>query len=134
MFIHCLKSINETFRFNVDFLIFVLLIVLLQSCSQYNCQNLPNAFLTYKEAKSKVRNSEGYDINQKSSLKSSWIKSAEYYSCDGKNGYLIITTKQGKSYIHSLVPKSVWSSFINSHSHGSYYVKNIKNKYQLSLD
>lgn len=127
-------NLYRLFRTNYIFLILLCLILLFQNCSTKSCQSLPNTFSSYQDAKQEVRNSSGYNIKQKRSLKSSWLKSAEYYSCDGKNGFLIITTNKGKTFIHSLVPEKIWSNFINSHSYGNYYVKNIKSNYQLSLD
>ncbi len=85
----------------------ILIFVVLSSCSGKSCQELPSNFSTYNEAKTKVRTSSGYVIKQKRSLESSWIKSTEFYSCDGKNGFLIITTNRGKTYIHNLVPEKV---------------------------
>lgn len=121
---------NLTQRITLYFFIGILFL----NCSTNNCQSLPSTFSSYQQAKNRVRSSSGYEIKQKRSFKSSWLKSAEFYSCDGKNGFLIITTNKGKTYIHSLVPKNLWSSFINSHSYSSFYVKNIKGNYRLHLN
>ena len=64
---------------------------------------------------------------------SSWITSANYYSCDGKKGYLIYTTNRGYQYIHKGVPIEVWEEFKNAPSKGSYYNQNIKHSFTLHL-
>ena len=38
-----------------------------------------------------------------------------------------------KNYIYQNLPIEVWQNFKNADSFGSYYVRNIKGKYQLSI-
>ena len=58
----------------------------------------------------------------------SWLLSANYYSCDGKNGYLVIRC-QKKYYLHSSVPMVVWTDLKNARSKGGFYNFYIKEKY-----
>ena len=96
-----------------------------------DCSKLGN-FKSYDEAISKVKEttfklSESFDTN-----KSSWIRRASYYSCDGQKGYLIIETDQ-RPYIHAGVPLSAWNGFKMASSFGSYYDHNIKGRYRLNI-
>jgi len=65
--------------------------------------------------------------------KSSWIRRIEYYSCDGDTGYLIMTLKSSKEYIHNGLPIEVWNKFKVADSHGGFYNKKIKGRYYLKL-
>lgn len=64
--------------------------------------------------------------------KNSWVRGASYHSCDKKFGYFIIKTDK-RSYIYKDLPINIWNSFKKASSFGSYYDRNIKNRYQLYL-
>lgn len=49
---------------------------------------------------------------------------------DDENNKLYVTFNNNKTYEYSDVPYSVWKEFKTSTSIGSYFSKNIKNKYQ----
>ncbi len=75
----------------------ILLVCLLSSTfisfAQTNCNKLPNTFKSYSQAITLVKSSK-FKINESANTsKSTWVKSATYYSCDGKTGYLIILLK-----------------------------------------
>ena len=109
-----------------------ILSVCFNSFSQSNCNQLPKRFVSYSEAISKIK-SANFKIDQSvNTSKSSWIRGAIFYSCDGNYGFLIIKTSS-KEFIHKDVPISVWEGFKNASSFGSYYDYNIKNRYLLNL-
>ena len=110
-------------------LIFIFLIV---SRSKNNCKEINSNFDSYKEAIEIVQNSS-FAIEEKVNTDSSWIDSNEYYSCDEVFGYLIVNTKNGKSYIHKNVPIEVWDNFKNANSSGKYYNANIKGRYNINM-
>jgi len=64
---------------------------------------------------------------------SGWIKRAEYYSCNGETGYLILHLDKGQNYLHQNLPLSVWKAFVNASSYGSFYTKRIRGNYQFRL-
>ena len=96
----------------------------------YNCEELPSSFSSYEEALRKITNANFRYQDNISITSSSWIRSASYYSCDGNLGFFIIKTDK-QYYIHRDLPISVWESFKNSTSFGSYYSYYIKSEYQL---
>ncbi len=98
-----------------------------------SCNNLPATFTSYNDAVSLVKNSSFKIKEDVNTSKSSWIRGASYYSCDGTKGYLIIRT-DSKEYIHMDMPIEVWHEFKNADSFGSYYQYHIKGKYQLRLN
>ena len=101
------------------------------NCSSQTCKELPTNFSSYSEAIDAIHDA-GFKLTDKLPAgKSSWIATAKFYSCDGVNGYLVYTTNKGKEYIHEKVPLTVWNSFKNAPSTGSYYVSNIKGRYRL---
>lgn len=53
-----------------------------------------------------------------------------YIGFDDENNKLYVTFKNNKTYEYSDVPYNVWKEFKTSTSIGSYFSKNIKNKYQ----
>lgn len=106
-------------------------IFLLWSCRQKNCAHLSNNFLSYEEAKEKIKSTD-FKIKEDITLNSSWLKGADFYSCDGNIGYLIIQTET-KDYLHAQVPKTLWEEFKYANSPGEFYNKKIKNKFTYNL-
>lgn len=96
-----------------------------------SCKDLPDKFYSYSQAINAIQNATFKSTDNLPYGKSSWITSANYYSCDGITGYLVYTTDKGKEYVHEKVPVRVWTEFKNASSSGSYYVNNIKGRYRL---
>lgn len=117
-------------------IVYIFIISTLISCSSkaQDCKNLQQTFSSYKAAIDKIRSTSFKFTDRLPSGKSSWITSANYYSCDGVSGYLIYTTKKAGQYIHQQVPLFIWQNFKNATSSGSYYDKNIKGRYKLPLN
>lgn len=101
--------------------------------AQTNCIKLPSTFKSYSQATNIVKAAKFKIIETANTSKSTWVKSATYYSCDGKTGYLIIMLKS-KEYIHANLPYSIWKGFKNAASKGKYYDSNIRYKYRLNLN
>ena len=101
------------------------------SCTSQNCETINSNFSSYGEAVKTVRGAD-FNFTDKCDTKSSWIKSAKYYSCDNVKGYLIFKTDK-KTYIHKDLSLDVWRKFKNAESIGSYYARNIKGRYQLKI-
>jgi hypothetical protein len=116
------------------FIILLLLSVIIISCHSQDCNKLPDSFTSYTQAISLVKSSSFKIEETANTSNSSWIKSANYYSCDGITGYFIYKTKEGEEYIHKGVPINVWEEFKKASSKGSYYDYNIKHRYQLLLN
>jgi hypothetical protein len=95
-----------------------------------SCQLLPTSFSSYEEALARVRGASFRIQEEQSTEKSSWVRGAEYYSCDGLTGYFILTTDRG-SFIHQGVPSAVWEDFKQASSYGAYYNRNIKGRYRM---
>lgn len=113
-------------------LLFILSLTFLVSCSQ-NCDSIPSSFSSYSKAISIVKSSSFSIEDSIKTTKSSWIRSASFYSCNDKTGFLIITTKKG-GYIFQNVPFHVWKNFKKTSSFGTYYSQNIRGKYLLNLN
>lgn len=60
----------------------------------------------------------------------SWLKSANYYSCNSDFGFLIVRGEK-KTFVHQNVPVDVWLSLKSANSKGGYYNFYVKNKYKL---
>jgi len=98
-----------------------------------DCQDLSGTYSTFVEARKDITKAK-YPITKiQSTPESSWIKRIEFYSCNEKDGYLIIYTTRAEEYIHAHVPMSVWDEFSSSKSKGSYYNTNIINRYPFNL-
>jgi hypothetical protein len=113
----------------ISFFLLVCLLISNQSKSQ-SCNNLPDKFYSYSEAINKIQNTSFEFTDKLPYGKSSWIMTANYYSCDSQFGYLVYSTKQGNRYIHENVPINVWYEFKNASSSGSYYGNYIKGRYR----
>ena len=92
------------------------------------CDDLPASFESYNQAISIVRKATFKIEEGVTTYKSSWIKRIEYYSCDGDKGYLIMTLKSSKEYIHKGLPIEVWKKFKVAESYGSFYNGKIKGR------
>lgn len=114
---------------NLIKLSFIVLLFTVVSCGS-NCKNLPDSYENLEEARSIILNTnfaykDYYDVSE-----SSFITSANYYSCDGMTGYLILGIK-GRMYIFQNLPIRKWQVFKNSKSKGNYFNNAIKGRYSL---
>jgi hypothetical protein len=57
------------------------------SFAQTNCNKLPTTFKSYNQATTLVKAAKFKTIETANTSKSTWVKSATYYSCDGKTWY-----------------------------------------------
>lgn len=110
----------------------LILIIIVLSCSRNDCENLPTTFDTYDEAKSQIENANFNYEEEVNTNRSSWIKSAKYYSCDNRTGFLILET-ENKNYIYQNVPFNIWKGFENATSYGRFYNEFIKYKFPLNI-
>ena len=97
------------------------------------CEQLPNHYTNYDEAIQKIKSADFKIKETVNTSKSSWVREASYYSCDGKFGFFIIKTDT-QEYLYDGVPLEIWQGFKNSESFGSYYDRNIKNKFIFKLN
>ncbi|MDA9025489.1 KTSC domain-containing protein [Flavobacteriaceae bacterium] len=109
-------------KINILRLLFFLLII---SCNSKDCKGLPSSFKSYEEELSEIKSVDFKFEDYLTTSKSSFIDSATYLSCDGINGYMIIEIKN-TDYIYHNIPISLWNSFINANSFGTFYNLNIK--------
>lgn len=107
-----------------------LVTLLLISCQ--NCDKLPAHFESYEQAKTIIKDSSFSTKDEMTNIKSSWITSASFYSCDGSSGYMIIGMR-GKEYLYNGVPFDVWNDFKKADSKGKFYHRHIKGKYKFKL-
>lgn len=116
-------------------LCFVLLLIVFTSCNNQNCTDINNKkFSSYSEAKQYVQTFD-FQLSEEENLQhSSWMKKANYYSCDGVVGYFTYETKNHKNYIYRNIPRVVWQGFKNADSRGAFYNQNIKGRFVLVLD
>lgn len=98
----------------------------------YDCADLPTSFVSYTEAMDQIRSTSFRIAEEQNTDKSSWVRGAEFYSCDGSTGFFILRTDV-KDYIHIGVPVAVWQGFKQASSFGSYYTASIKRRYRLVL-
>ena len=120
-------------KINITLKLFFLTLIFFISCSQKkNCDNLPKTFTNYNNAVEQIKSLD-FEISESvNTSKSSWIRNASYYSCDGHTGFFILTTNN-KEYLFSNLPYDVWKNFETAKSFGEFYNKEIRNKYILKL-
>ena len=73
-----------------------------------NCNSVPKHFSSYESAIAYIKKAEFKFKDEVNTSKSSWIRSASFYSCDGKTGYFIFGTDT-KEYIHVGMPIDIWT-------------------------
>ena len=97
------------------------------------CADLPASFSSYSEAMDQIRSASFRIAEEQNTNESSWVRGAEFYSCDGASGFFILHTED-REYIHTAVPAAVWQGFKGASSFGTYYNTNIKRRYRLVLN
>ncbi len=116
---------------------FVLIVTCLSYYGQLNAQTPCPAkngiYESYTVAVQEVRNFKFTYSDIADFSKSSWLESAEFYSCNSSTGYLIVNLKSGRSFIHFDVPKETWNAFVASSSFGGFYNRTVKGRYRLLL-
>ena len=122
-------SLINTFKIH---LIITLLINIHFSSQSQNCKNLNSEFSSYESALKKIKSTNFVLIDSCDTSKSSWILKTEFYSCDKKYGYLLLSTRK-KTYIHNKVPIDIWIRYKETESFGRFYNKKIKEKYKLII-
>jgi hypothetical protein len=115
----------------MKYLLLLLLTFSFSSCHSQSCDSLPSHYVSYQQALTTIRHAS-FKIHQTcNTSSSSWIRAAEYYSCDGQTGFFVFKTDK-QWYIHAGVPLSVWEGFKKADSRGRYYNQNIKYKYHFN--
>lgn len=97
-----------------------------------SCDKLPTQFSSYDQAVSKIESSDFKIKEEANTSKSSWIRGASFYSCDGNTGFYILQTDK-QDYLYTNMPYSVWTEFKNAESLGKFYNENIKHRYIFQL-
>jgi hypothetical protein len=115
------------------FYVLILALAPLTSLFSQDCKLMPAHFTSYNAATAWVKKASFKFTDNVNTSKSSWIRSASYYSCDGKTGFFIFSTDD-MEYIHANMPVSIWNEFKHADSFGKYYNLNIKHRYQYYLN
>lgn len=117
---------------NLKFL-FVAFIISAFSClGGTDCENLPSHYKSFYSAIQTIRSASFKIKESVNTSKSSWVRGASYYSCDGITGFFILETDK-QSYLYKGVPIEIWEGFKNADSFGRFYDYNIKGRYQFEL-
>lgn len=96
----------------------------------YSCISLPTQFQSYDEAKTAVKNASFQITDAVITNKSSWIRAASFYSCDGQTGYFLLATDK-KEYLFEGMPLVVWEGFKGADSFGEYYNAFVRDRYYM---
>lgn len=111
---------------------FLFSLLFLVACNGTDCGQLPKKYSNYDDAVKTIKAAHFKVEESVNTSKSSWVRGAAYYSCDGVTGFFILKT-DNQFYLYSGVPSEIWQGFKNSESFGSYYNHNIKHKYAFNL-
>jgi hypothetical protein len=111
----------------------LLFVIFLGSCNYISCDQLPKSYSSYDEAVRIIEESHFRMQEVVNTSKSSWVRGASYYSCDGNFGFFILKTDK-QMYLYEGVPIDIWNGFKNAESFGSYYDYNIKHKFSFNLN
>ena len=106
--------------------------LLFSNCRRKNCEQLSNNFGTFNEAINKIKSTRFRIEEEVNTSRSSWVKWASFYSCDGNYGYFILKTDK-EEYLYSGMPYIIWQQFKDASSFGVFYNEKIKHQYILQL-
>jgi|SRR5690606_28349643 len=101
------------------------------ACSGQDCNSLPQSFASPAQGTQMVKKAKFHHVDHIDTQKSSWIREAAYYSCDGQLGFFLLVTKAGREYLFQDMPIKVWNGFKSAESYGVFYNRYIRDKYQL---
>jgi hypothetical protein len=113
-------------------LLLLFITLCITSCNAQDCETLPKSYSSYSQAVSKITNANFSFTDSVNTSSSSWITDANFYSCDGEKGFLLIETKK-TNYIFKNVPIRLWNNFKKAKSFGKFYNKNIRGKFKLAV-
>ena len=113
----------------LTFIIVLIFIGAYLNAKEENCSQINGAWKSEKSAIKKIENTS-FKIQESILPNESWMKVAQFYSCDDEFGYLIVKSEK-KTYIHQDVPKAIWLALKNARSVGGYYNFYIKEKFKL---
>lgn len=71
-------------------LILLLVSFIVSSCSSQDCNDLPSQFSSYSEAVNEVKSTNFSFEDNANTYRSSVIENADFFSCNGELGYLLI--------------------------------------------
>ncbi|WP_353477494.1 KTSC domain-containing protein [Arenibacter sp. M-2] len=114
------------------FIVLISSFILLNSCGGQGCDKLDKTFDTYESTLDIIKSANFQFTDDCNTSKSSWICDAEYFSCNGKTGFLVIETNS-QTYIHNEVPIKIWSEFKKAESFGKFYNRNLKGRFRITL-
>ena len=114
----------------LSLLIALIFVGLYLNATEDNCSQVSNDWKTEKEAIAQIQTASFKTSDLVRPDETSWMTSAQFYSCDDQFGYLIVKSEK-KTFIHQDVPKAVWLALKDAKSIGGYYNFYIKNKYKL---
>ena len=100
--------------------------------SSKDCEEKVMVLNSYIEIIEWLKSTSFYVKETINTSSSPWIRSANYYSCDGNKGYLILGFKT-KEYVFRDIPYNIWIDFKKAKDFGKYYHDFIKGKYILKL-
>ncbi len=102
--------------------------------TELDCNSIIHkTFQNYDEAKVFIYTTTFTFHEKIETIRSSWIRSIAYYSCNQQQyGYLEIVTDKG-NYIHQNVPSELWNAMKEASSYGKFYNQYIKGKYPLKI-
>ncbi|MFN8396685.1 MAG: KTSC domain-containing protein [Bacteroidia bacterium] len=104
-------------------------VTLFSGCGWRSCSEIPSNFESFDTAISAIEGSNFLVEESVNTSSSSFITDADYYSCDGAQGYLILEFK-GESYLFEGVGIEVWEGFKSADSFGQYYHRHIQGRYR----
>ncbi len=86
-----------------------------------DCQSLPEEFSGYKQALELIEASRFYYQQNIKTTRKQGLMEAAYYSCDFKQGYLVVVL-DGKKILHQEVPLEQWEEFQQTPDIDGYYL------------
>jgi len=92
------------------------------------CDSLPEIFQNKAIALDQIRAAKFRFTQQFEIVRPSGFQGANYYSCDGKNGFLLVKN-DNQNIIFKDVPTKIWEEFIQSNNMEGYFLKKIKQQY-----
>ncbi len=95
-----------------------------------NCDSLPETFESFDDALTKIESAKFRFTQNFKTTRRSGVMAAYYYSCESKDGYLILTL-DGLRKIYGSFPRIGWKRLLETNDLDGYYQDEIRDNYKL---
>ena len=98
-----------------------------------DCSKMKSYFANVEQAHEILESTTFAFTQELKTTKRFGVKTANYYSCDNENGYLLMSVDD-KEILYKNYPRFQWKLLIETNDLDGFYAENIKGKYLIAVE